>query len=154
MCENFLKLTGSYPFAVLHDNGKEFHNHIFAKYCKKIHCKQHLTEPFRPATMIERFNRTMRENVDRFLHMYKSQRYIDYIPKFLKQYRTHEHSAIGEAPVDILTDKSLWRVAAKKMRAAGEARVRKSTTTFTVGDSVRVSLLKEKKVMGHVGPKD
>lgn len=84
ICEDFKRLTGQYPYAVLHDSGLEFKNRVFSKYCKTIHCKQHLTEPYRPATMIERFNRTLRENVDRFLHMYSTERYLDYLPKFLK----------------------------------------------------------------------
>jgi hypothetical protein len=154
ICEDFRRLTGVYPYAVLHDSGLEFRNKTFSAYCKKIHCKQHLTEPYRPATMIERFNRSLRENVDRFLHMYKTERYLDYLPKFAKQYRTHVHRATGETPHDLLTDKTLWRAAAKKIKAAGERRVQKSTTTLKVGDNVRISLLKEKQAIGHVGPAD
>ncbi len=72
IAENFKKRTGKYPHTVFHDNGKELHNKNMKKYIESVVAKkgmggrQLLTEPYRPAVVIERFNRTIREKLDKF----------------------------------------------------------------------------------------
>ena len=74
VAREYKELTGKYPHTVFHDNGKEFDNKIFREYLHtaEVSMRQVMTEAYRPAVMIERFNRTLRDAVDKFLHMYKS----------------------------------------------------------------------------------
>ena len=155
VAKDFKKKTGKYPHTVFHDNGKEFDNKVFREFLHRgdVRIRQLMTEAYRPAVVVERFNRTLRDSIDTYLHMYKSQRYIDYIPRFTKSYNTNVHRSTGQAPLDLLTDKTLWAAAVKRQKAAGEKRVRKSAATLTVGDRVRLSLRKGKDTIGHAGPK-
>ena len=156
----FKKLTGSYPRIVFHDNGTELHNQWMKEYIESVvaeggmGARQLLTEPYRPAVVIERFNRTIREKLDRFQHMFKCQRYVDAIPRIVKAYNNHAHKSTGEAPADLLVDKTLWRAVIQKQKTAGEKRVNKTTNKLVVGDTVRLSLRKAKGSIGHVGSAD
>ena len=158
--EDFKKRTGKYPHTIFHDNGKELHNKDMKKYVESMVSKggmggrQLLTEPYRPAVTVERFNRTIRERLDKFLHMYKSQRYVDALPRVVASYNNNTHKSTGQSPIDLLTDKSLWKVAIEKQITAGESRVKKTPNKLVVGDQVRLSLRKAKAALGHIGAAD
>ena len=86
--------------------------------------------------------------------MFKSQRYVDALPRIVKSYNSNVHKSTGQAPQDLLTDKTLWTAAVKKQKEAGEKRVKKTKATLAVGDNVRLSLRKAKGALGHVGSAD
>ena len=83
--------------------------------------------------------------------MFKSQRYVDALPRVVKAYNNHEHKSTGEAPAELLVDKTLWKAVIQKQIEAGEKRVRKTTSKLVVGDRVRLSLRHAKGSIGHVG---
>ena len=107
-------MTGAYPHTVYHDNGREFDNKIYQKYLRSKHIRQRMTEPHQPASTIERFNGSLRSAVDRFLHMYKSRRYLDYLPRYTTTYNSHTHRMTGQSPKNLLTKPELWKAAVKR----------------------------------------
>jgi len=114
IAEGFRTLTGEYPHTIFSDQGKEFDNRIFRAYVNSKGIRQRLTQPFTPASTIERFNGSLRHAVDTFLHMYKSQRYIDYLPRFTRSYNTHVHRSPGQAPTTLRQKPELWAAAVKR----------------------------------------
>ena len=91
------------------------------------------------ASIVERFNRTLKEHMWRFFTQNNSYKYIDVLPKFLHAYNTSKHRTIGMAPINV-SDKNKAEILEKAFKP------NKAITKFKfkTGDKVRIS-----KVKGH-----
>lgn len=90
------------PRKLMVDAGTEFsgssngiYNIIIRKYKMVIYV---LTDSDTKAGIVERFNRTMRERIARYMTDNNTKRWIDYLPELIANYNSTEHRSIGMAP--------------------------------------------------------
>ena len=76
------------------DKGKEFYNRHVRKLLQKHTVHHFSTEQDVKAQIVERFNRTVREVIKRYMTHVRSLKYIDILPDFLERYNNRPHSSI------------------------------------------------------------
>jgi hypothetical protein len=84
--------------------------------------------------MVERFNRTLRTKIDKYLKLNKTKTWYKVLPDLLKNYS--KHSTINMAPNNVTTTKDVAKIRFKAFERGNEAR--KETNDFEVGDSVNI----------------
>ena len=119
------------------DRGKEFYNANVQKLMKKHNINHYSTYSVMKASIVERFNRTLKNNMWKMFTLNGNYNWIDALPRLVVDYNARKHCAIGMKPIDVtpaIADKLLNTVY-NNVKIAAPAR-------FKVGDSVRVSKFK------------
>ena len=114
------------------DRGTEFTGKPMQDFLKKHNVKQYSTYSVNKASVIERFNRTLKlmmENDD--------QNWLDALPRLIHEYNNTVHSGINEKPNNVFERKAIPTgsplIYSKRF---------KDKPKFKVGDHVRVSIVK------------
>lgn len=144
------------PFRQLQtDKGTEFYNSYVKSFLEKHNIKHYSTENNTiKASIVERFNRTLREKIHRYLTYADTETFIDKLDDFVEAYNKTEHRSTGFAPSKVSAkntadvyfnlyeknDKALW---AKNVSRA---------VMLDTGDIVRVSSVRNIFEKGS-GPK-
>jgi hypothetical protein len=118
------------------DKGKEFYNARVAATLKKYNIEHFSSENDSiKASLVERFNRTLRDHIHRYLTAKSTGRFLNVLQDFVKVYNDSEHRSTGMAPNDVnesnqskLFDQLYETKALKKVDAP-----------LHVGDLVRIS---------------
>ncbi len=126
---------GRVPEILMSDNGSEFISRTFRKL------REEQTPPIRASFaepgdhhrmgIVERFNKSIRGWITKYMTAYRTKKWIDALPKLVKNYNTTVHSSTGSKPEAPDDKKIEARIKDKEDRARGEL------TTFHVGDEVR-----------------
>ena len=87
------------PKMVYTDEGSEFTNNDFKKFLDEH--KVELVLTLRHATIAERFNRTFKELLYKYLQSTKTKTIINVLPKILNNYNNSYHKTIGMAPNEV-----------------------------------------------------
>lgn len=83
------------------DRGSEFKSD-FRKVCRKYNIHHfYSTNPESHSSVVERFIRTLKNRIFRFLTHKDSKRYIDQLTKFVESYNNRIHSSHGMAPYKV-----------------------------------------------------
>ena len=134
MKETFKVMSGK-PKILNCDNGSEFINNDFKKFVKENNIEVRYVEvgDHRKMSIAERFNRTLREKINKFLAIHHTTRYIDAFTAIVDNYNDSYHTGIKKAPREVTNnDESIIRLTNKKYnRALNEE------TKFKIGDEVR-----------------
>jgi len=88
------------------------------------------------ASVVERFNHTLKNDMWKQFTLNGNYRWIDLAPHLVSEYNARKHRTIGMRPIDVtpvITNKLLTVYSRIKIAAP---------TRFKVGDSVRVSMFK------------
>ena len=119
------------------DKGTEWLNSKFQSMLRDNDIKFYTTEnEDLKASIVERFNRTLKERMWRYFTHTNTRRFLDVLPDLIHAYRHSYHRSIKMAPVDVnkntedLVRKRLFPVKPKK----------KLKYKFSVGDTVRISV--------------
>ena len=103
MVAAFAPLLGNKPPITLQtDKGSEFLNRALQKLLKEYgvhHFATHNEET--KASIVERFNRTLKTRMWRYFTKKQSVRYIDVLQDFVRSYNNRFHRAIGMAPSEV-----------------------------------------------------
>lgn len=102
-----------------------------------------LTENAHKAAIVERFNRTLRERIARFMTENNTKRWLDFLPEFIENYNSTYNRAIGMAP-NLVTFKNRAEVFKKlypniglkvkcKLKIGWRVRIPKKKETFEKG---------------------
>jgi transposase InsO family protein len=130
-----LKKTTS-PRRLQTDKGTEFKNRLFQQFLKghKIDFFTSENEDTK-ASVVERFNRTLKERLWRYFTFHRTLRYVEVIPKLLRAYNLSYHSSIKMAPVDVNDNnqEDVWQT------LYGGINETPSTPKLCEGDRVRLS---------------
>lgn len=128
---------GRVPRKLQTDNGKEFYNSKFEVLMKQYQIEHYSTFSILKASVVERFNRTLKSLMWREFSLQGSYRWIDILPALLKTYNERRHRTIGMKPADVTkkNEKQLLNSVYNNIKIAGPARYR-------VGDNVRISTIK------------
>ena len=89
------------------DKGKEFYN----SHVKKL-VSLYSTENEEKSSVVERWNRTMKEKMFKYFSANSTRKYIDILDKLVDQYNNTTHSSIGMTPKEASEKRNeakVWR---------------------------------------------
>jgi hypothetical protein len=123
------------------DNGKEFLNKMVLKLFKDKDVEHYINfaGDHRTMGMIERFNRTIKLMLKKYLSYNKTTSWMSILPRILHNYNTSHHSSIGMAPNDVtpeIEQQLIWQSIQKTCRVKKEEKLEDGCT-------VRVALDKK-----------
>ena len=134
--EEIIELTS--PIKIQCDNGKEFDNHSFKKMMKERGIDIQFIDvgDHKRLGIVDRFVRTLREKINKYLTMFNTTKYIDVLPKIISNYNSSYHSGIKKVPNDVEEDdEDVIKLTNKKYNKAKQEEIK-----FNNGDSVRYIL--------------
>lgn len=123
------------------DAGKEFFNKNFKALMKKHGITHFATASDLKASVVERFNRTLKTRMWRYFTAKNTRRYLEVLPDLVKSYNHSYHSSIKMAPMQV-TDENVFQVFQNlygtfPLRKRGSLKI-----MFKKGDLVRISKLR------------
>lgn len=83
------------------DKGKEFINKDVQKLLKDQGVQYFYTWSDKKAAVVERFNRTLKEKMERYFDAHQTRRWVDVLPDLVDGYNHAYHRSIGMAPADV-----------------------------------------------------
>ena len=136
-------LRDSKPAMLWTDKGKEFYNISVARLLKKNGIKLYSTENEEKASVVERWNRTIKTLMWKYFSANNTNRYIDILEKLIEKYNDTKHRTIGCTPRIARQPSSYERVFKKLYEKQSKERRQNIIPHFQIGDTVRIS--KKKK---------
>jgi Integrase core domain len=129
------------PQQLMTDSGREFENHIIYQYMQQQGVKHFFAwNPDIKASIAERFNRTLKGRVWKYLTYKQSHRYIDVLQDIVHSYNNTYHRSIKMTPTeasDPANTKQVWQnLYGKRVRHIPPSRIR---FKYKLGDYVRIS---------------
>lgn len=125
------------PVKIQTDAGKEFFNHVFEKLMKKHNIQHFATGSDLKASIVERFNRTLKTKMWRFFTAKNTRRYIDVIQDLLDSYNNSYHSSIKMKPSEVSPSKTSQVF--ENLYGTLPLSAKASVFKFKEGDIVRIS---------------
>ena len=119
------------------DNGPEFKNNILNGICEENNIRQYYGDPddHRITGRIERFNRTLRTLIDRYMNFNDTTRYVDVLDDLVDNYNDTPHAALFNDTPEGIKDTTVVKVLMKEKKRLDE--LRPKIDQFHVGDNVR-----------------
>ena len=124
------------------DNGTEFTNKTFERIVKANHIKHYFAEKGDKHKMgkIERFNRTLRDKITKYMNTFKTMKWIHVLDKLILNYNNTIHSRTGYAPNKVTILESI-KIRNKERQKSMDAY--NVINNLNVGDRVRILKNKE-----------
>ena len=134
MKESFNVMSGK-PEILNCDNGSEFINKDFKKFVKdnNIEVRYVQVGDHHKLGIVDRFNRTLRDKINKLLTIKNTTRYIDSFVSIVNNYNDTYHSGINKVPRDVKDEDASIRVLNNKKYV----KALKEESKFNVGDKVR-----------------
>ena len=105
--ERILKRAkGRQPLRLQTDAGKEFYNRVFQSVMTRHNIHHFSTRGDTKVSVVERFNRTLKERMYRYFTARNTYRYVDALPYLVQGYNATKHRSIGMAPRDVTRARS------------------------------------------------
>ena len=132
--EEILK-KGRKPEKLHSDKGTEFTNKVFQTFLKKKRIAFFTTYNETKASIVERFNRTLKGKMWKYFTANNTLKYIDVLQKLVRSYNHSRHRSIGMRPSDVnrANESVVWE------RLYGDEASKLFKYKFSVGDQVRIS---------------
>jgi hypothetical protein len=123
------------PDSLQTDAGKEFTNKVVQDFLKKKEVFFFTTHNTTKASVVERFNRTLKTKMWKYFTEKNTKRYVDVITKLVQSYNNTWHRSIKMEPSSVTADnqKQVWQT------LYGQSTMQPSKPTLKVGDTVRIS---------------
>ena len=138
---------GRKPNILQCDKGKEFVNAEVQQYLKKqnIHFFTIHNEETK-ASVVERFNQTLKSNMWRYFTNHDTRKYIGVLDDLVKTYNHRYHRSIRRAPVEVTdgNEEEVWHC------LYGNQNLTYPKPKFLVGDTVRISKVKQTFKKGYL----
>lgn len=134
------------PMNIQTDKGTEFTNRIFQSFLKKKNIHFYTTHNTTKASVVERFNRTLKEKMFKYLTHRDTSKYINVLPRFVRAYNHSHHSSIKTKPILVTKDNEgdIWKTLYLKPKKG-----RGKKAKYTAGDRVRISRAKQTFEKGY-----
>lgn len=136
------------PKRVQSDEGREFLGRPFQQLLRNEGIRFFTsTNPDIKCSIVERFNRTLKSRLARYLTSANTNRYLDVLPSILKAYNNSYHKSIKCRPVDVTAanESQVWRTL-----YGGDSDIRYKHFKYQVGDRVRLAKKKGTFAKGYV----
>ena len=128
------------------DQGKEFENRTVREFIQQHGIEQFsVKSPFK-AALVERFNRTLKERMWRYLTHHNTERWVDVLPKLIQGYNLAHHRVIGQSPASV-TEKNAMDV---WQHLFGDKDEKDGRKLLHIGDQVRISKVKRTFEKGYI----
>ena len=137
--EKILK-NGRKPETFHTDKGTDFINRKFQTFLKKDNIRFFTTQNETKASIVERFNRTLKTKMWKYFTAKNTLKYVDILQKLVKSYNHSRHRSIGMRPVDVNEDNE--SIVCQKLYA--EESDKPVRFKFNIGDQVRISKARRK----------
>ena len=138
--QSIVKTSGRKPQRLQTDKGKEFKNTKVQTWLKHEGIRHFSTHGDAKASVVERFNRTLKGRMYRYFTAANTLTYLDVLPALVKAYNSDVHRSIGMGPQDV-TEKNeaqVWQTLYG--RQFGKKKKKKtSTPPLKVANHVRLS---------------
>ena len=122
------------------DNGKEYFNSAVQALLKRFNVKHYSSYSEKKASIVERFNRTLKTNMYRAFSEQGHYRWLTLLPELVQEYNSSVHRTIGMKPCQV--DESNERLVLKRIKRNTAPRKVSKKHRFKAGDRVRVSKYK------------
>jgi len=94
--KNIFKKSKREPEKLWTDKGREFYN----KHVKELGVELYSTENEEKSSVVERWNRTMKEKMFKYFTANNTNKYIDVLDDFVEGYNNTRHSSMKMTPVE------------------------------------------------------
>ena len=101
LMKQFHEKFKKYPKKVQADEGKEFFNINFSEYLKHKNIEFFATKSEKEAAIVERFNRTLKNIMWKFMDEKGDKNWHDFLAEFTFNYNHSFHRTIGMRPIDV-----------------------------------------------------
>ena len=135
--ENILINSKRKPNLIDTDRGKEFYNKIFQDFLNKNNIKIYSRNSSYGAVFAERFNRTIRDLLEKIVFEQGDANWIDILPTITKKYNNRIHSSTNLTPIQASLKKNEGYVYKNLLDKR-----KKITPKFQINDLVRTADLK------------
>ena len=131
---NLFKTSKRTPQKLQTDDGKEFYNKHVTKVLKEHGTHHFSTAGDTKASVVERFNRTFKQRLYRYMTTYNTVKYLTVLPKLVSGYNASFHRSIGMAPRDVNQSNAeeVWET-------LYDDKKKKKKSDLKVGDRVRLN---------------
>ena len=133
--------NGRKPQFLWTDKGSEFYNKHVKDLLAKNKVTLYSTENEEKSSVVERWNRTIKNKMWKQFTIKGNIKYLDFLPKILKQYNNTRHSSIKMTPTKPSNKKNEGIV---YFNLYGDMETSKQKPKFKIGDKVRISKYKRK----------
>jgi len=137
--EKIVKESGRKPMKLWVDKGKEFYNKVMDRFLEENKIDRYSSESELKATVVERFNRTLKTIMWKYFTAKNTHKYINVLDKLLHIYNNSNHSTIGMAPTEASKPEHEVEVF---RRLHPETVQTKAKPKFSIGDRVRITKYK------------
>ena len=141
--ETILTDAGNKPNSVFHDQGNEYKGK-FARICEAKHIAsiQNDLGDHKSLGIIDRFSRTIKAMIQRYLVANNTTKFIDELPRLIKLYNDTPHSAIDDIkPSDASKEDNLFIIGDINFDKQKEnQKINKFKINIVVGDRVRYKI--------------
>lgn len=125
------------PQTLQTDDGKEFYNQKFAALLKEYGIHHFSTKGDTKASVVERFNRTLKERMYRYFTSVNTLSYVPVLQSLVKGYNVSYHRSIGMVPKK--NEREVWNRLYDKRTTNSTKRKGYARVKFVVGDRVRLN---------------
>jgi len=129
--KEFFKKSKRKPEKLWTDKGREFCN----KHVKELGAELFSTENAEKSSVVERWNRTMKEKIFKYFTANNTNKHIDLLDDFVERYHNTGHSSIKMTPVEASNKDNEVRV---YRNLYPDLTRRPMRTKFKTGDKVRI----------------
>ena len=128
------------PNKIWVDKGSEFYNNSFKKWLQDNNIVMYSTNNKRKSVVAERFIRTLKSKIYKYMTSISKNVYIDKLDDIVKKYNNTYHTSIKMKPVDVKDNTYI----------DFEKEVNDKNPKFKVGDRVRISKCKNIFAKGYM----
>lgn len=132
--EQIFKKHGNAPKNLQTDQGLEFFNSTFRDLLKKYNVNHYNTYTDKKASIVERWNRTLKTKMWKMFTENNNQNWINILDDIVNEYNNTRHGTIGVKPINV--NKQNKHIVFEKLRTS-KMSIKKPK--FKVGDIVRIS---------------
>ena len=132
------------PTILTTDAGREFTNKSLKKYLSWRKIKHLILKDHTKASIVERWNQTIKSKLHKYLSFNKTHKFIDILPQVIKGYNHTIHSRTKFKPIDV-NEQNARRV----YQNLYKIRIMVQKPIFKIKDKVRVYLPREKFEKGY-----
>ena len=140
--ESIMKRAKKFPRRILADKGAEIKNKLFQAYCKNNNILLLHSNNFVHAPFVERFNRTLKNLMFKYMTHENTNRYIDTLPFFVHTYNNRKHRMIGMSPAEAELPGRAYHI--RRKHEMHYSKIKRKKPKYKIGQTVLISIIKGK----------
>ena len=140
--KSIMRRAKQFPSRILANKGAEIKNKLFQAYCKNNNILLLHSNNFVHAPFVERFNRTLKNLMFRYMTHKNTDRYIDALPFLVHTYYNRKHRMIGMSPTEAELPGPTYNI--RRKQELVYSKINRKKPKYKIGQTVRISIMKGK----------